>query len=653
MYVHGNNGMYRLKMTICVRLASWLMLVVVISGCAGVKVVEVGPRDYMSLRRGDILTTGSLSTFTRTALQIVGVDDSVCLRNALECRNALLIRGMMDEEQRLSALSELWLQEAIVLGKGPSALSKWRREQAMQAYIESSRYAYAYLFLTDRKPAMRALEDRQTQVRDYYNFSVQEVVTGAFELDREEIVKSLDKQGNYRLTLGSWLIQGHVDNSSLTQEDGMPKELIPAASLTFKGLRNIYRRDGIGAELVSVRSSRVVDKKSVDQPWSEMPFPALSVVMTFDGKTLEDVLNTNEVTLTGYDPYRRDVVKMEGTEIPLAANFTSAYGLWLARSGFASQALLTLVGRGDVLEHPRVYMMQPYDPNRRIIIMLHGLASSPEAWINVANEVLGDDNLRRNYQIWQVYYPTNIPLAVNHYEIQQAIKATLKHVDPLGTAQASKDIVLVGHSMGGVLSRLMVSSAGQELWDALEERYHLDGRRLHALKNKIGIYAEFDPLEGVSRAVFIAAPHAGSPVAENRLARWLMNLIRLPATLVSQAADVAQLMLDPGSAKHQPVARLSMTSISNLREEDTFLQMTHDLPISPKVQYHSIIGNDTPGVPLQDSSDGVVPYSSAHLPGAVSEKVIRSWHSVQETPEAIVEIRRILRLHLVAHPLNK
>lgn len=104
--------------------------------------------------------------------------------------------------------------------------------------------------------------------------------------------------------------------------------------------------------------------------------------------------------------------------------------------------------------------MQPYDPDRHVVIMLHGLASSPEAWINVANEVLGDENLRRNYQVWQLYYPTNLPLALNNATIRNVIEQTLQHFDPDQTARASHDVVLVGHSMGGVLSRLMVSTSG-------------------------------------------------------------------------------------------------------------------------------------------------------------------------------------------------
>ena len=198
-----------------------------------------------------------------------------------------------------------------------------------------------------------------------------------------------DTLGNFRLKSGRWTISGQMNDVRLAGERLLPKELIPASSLSFDGLRNQYRRDGLGAELVAVTAKRVVNNGSDDVPWSETPFPAITAVARFPGETLEQVLSTFQVEVVGYDPYRQDMVEIAGAQIPLAANFTSGYGLWLARSGFARQSLLTLVGRGDVLEQPHVYLLQPFDPDRRIVVMLHGLASSPEAWINVANEVLG------------------------------------------------------------------------------------------------------------------------------------------------------------------------------------------------------------------------------------------------------------------------
>jgi triacylglycerol esterase/lipase EstA (alpha/beta hydrolase family) len=465
-----------------------------------------------------------------------------------------------------------------------------------------------------------------------------------FDLYRDDIQKTVDSQGNYSFQLGAWKINGYVDQGFYRNNSGLPLELVPASSLTFKGLRNMYRRDGVGAELVAVRSKSVMNSKKMNETWSQTPFPAVSVVMRFTGGNLDEVLATHEATLIGFDPYQRDTVELANKEVPLAANFTSAYGLWLARSGFAWQALLTLIGRGDVLERPHVFMMQPYDPNRRIIVMLHGLASSPEAWINVANEVLGDVELRKDYQIWQVYYPTNIPMIVNHYTVQKAIEDTLHAVDPAGTAPSSQGIVLIGHSMGGVLVRLMVSEAAN-LWDRVEQKYDLDDERLSRLQDKLGPYGKFRPIKGVDRAIFVATPHRGTPFAENRFARWMAGLVSLPGNLVSRFTDMAQIVVGP-TLGQQPSIRKPLTSIGSLSDRDPFIQLTSDLPISNNVSYHSIIGNDTPDVDLSLSSDGVVPYESAHLPGAISEVVIPSWHSVQETPEAIVEIRRILHLHL-------
>ncbi len=153
----------------------------------------------------------------------------------------------------------------------------------------------------------------------------------------------------------------------------------------------------------------------------------------------------------------------------------------------------------------------------------------------------------------------------------------------------------------------------------------------------------------VSRAVFIAAPHRGTPFAENRFSRWAASVVKLPVSVLSRVTEIAQLLVDPSSASAAPLTR-PLNSISNLSNQDPFVRLAADMPIAEQVPYHSIIGNDTPELSLQLSSDGVVPYSSSHLAGAQSEKVIRSWHSVQETPAAIVEVRRILHEHL--HDIN-
>jgi pimeloyl-ACP methyl ester carboxylesterase len=291
-------------------------------------------------------------------------------------------------------------------------------------------------------------------------------------------------------------------------------------------------------------------------------------------------------------------------------------------------------------------MMQPYDPDRLIVVMLHGLASSPEAWINVSNEVLGDENLRRNYQVWEVYYPTNAPVAVNLLNIRRALDTTLKHFDPSGQARASNNMVLVGHSMGGVIARLLVSSSGDALWKAIPVRNNLSAAKRKRLHERLGPYLQFSPMPQVTRAVFMASPHRGTPFAQGRLAMMFRGLIRLPANLLAEISNLSDVLKD---ASASGVLRVP-NSIDNLSDKDPFIMAAADLPISPRVRYNSIVGVYKSNGPLATSSDGVVPYSSSHLAGAESELAVPSWHSVQENPAAILELRRILRLQETSVP---
>jgi len=627
---------------------------VLLAGCAGVKVGSISPAEYLAQRRGDVLTTGTLSTSAQEVLRVIGTDADLCRKDGPACRKALAGSPGLSDEQRLSALSEVWLQVALVADKGGTAAAPASADAAIEAWLETARHAYAYLFFTARKPRDRAFEDRQTQVRDYYNYAVQQAITGLY--------RSYQRAGTADPTrpevpqVGNWRIGTDMTAMRLPADAALPDELIPAASLTFSGLRNTYRRDGFGAELVAAASKRTYeeqprpadasDKRPPPPPYRETPFPAVTALLLFDGNTLDEILHTRTLRIAAYDPYRTATVQLAGQEVPLAANFTSGYGLWLARSDFALQALRSLFGSPDGLTQPRIYLMQPYDPDRRTIVMLHGLASSPEAWINVANEVLGDETLRRHYQVWQVYYPTNAPLPLNNLAIRQALEQTLAHFDPTGKAVASNGITLIGHSMGGVLSRLMVSSSEDRLWDALLDSYPMKAAQQERVEARLSPYLRFEPLPQVSDAIFIAAPHRGTPFANNRIARWVANLITLPVTMLGQLGDISRELIRIAPGKQETGPLRIPNSIDNLSDRDPFVRLSSGLPMNPRVRFHSIIGNDTPGLAQALSSDGIVPYESAHLDGAASELVIASPHSVQENPLAILEIRRILREQL-------
>ena len=643
-----------------------------LSGCAtlrqfgpSVQVATVTPGQYIALKRGDILTSGRLSAATIETLRVAGLDETTCAKPGLPCIEAMEASIVVREEDKRSALAELWLQQAMAL---PVPKAKRETTPAMRvadagfqprldAWMHVARQAYAYLFFTERTANQRGFEDRQTQVRDYYNLAVQEAAVMLFD------AYSSHQAGNdrSRLQLGRWTFVLAPPDEGAAQDTREPIELVAAASMSFTGtLRSVHRRDGFGAELVAVMAdpatTGLAAAANADQPgtqaappersWSEMPSPSMTVLLRFSGANLWEMLHDDEPELEIHDPYQIAQVQLHGEQVPLAANFTAGYALWLARSNFSRQSLRSLFGGKGGIDRPHLFMMQPYDPDRRVLLMIHGLASSPEAWVNVANELMRDDEIRSDFQVWQFYYPTNMPIALSHDAIRRTLEDVMQHYDPSGKAVASHDMVLVGHSMGGVISRLMVSSSGDHLVDTLLATTQLSPAQRELLRTKGPPLLTFQPEPEISRVVFIATPHRGTDVAGTRLGRWIGRLVRLPLTVLEDAANVAKDgHIDRDDGKHG----YQMNSIQNLDKDDPFVKAVADLPMSPRVRYHSIIARASADGPLEKTNDGLVPYWSSHLPNAVSEKVIVSGHSVQEATPAIVELRRILHEDMQAH----
>jgi len=622
------------------------------SGCAMVKMKQVATVDQVTLKRSDILNNGKLSALSQESLSVIGLTASACSKDLPACRNTVATVEGLQAEQRLSTLAELWLEEALALT--PKAKLGQERDlpaNALDAWLETARYSYAYLFFSGRTPAERALEDRLTQVRDYYNYAAEQAASVVFQRSRALAMEGQDFTAPVQVD--RWTIRNNFEQ---LPPMSLPKQLVSASSVSFAGLRSTYRRDGFGAELVLVMENAPLtvpvpveggEGTVAETPalplFSEMPAYNTTVLLNFGGNTLAEVLATREIRLEAYWPDSTSSVTLQGQQVPLAGNFTAAYGVWLAQSGFAGQSLRTLFGRGEGIREPHIYLMQPYDPDRRIIFMLHGLASSPEAWVNMANEIMGDPEMHKNYQVWSVYYPTNAPIALNRYTVSNAFNGTLKHFDPQGTAQASKDMVFIGHSMGGVIARLMLSNSGEVLWDDAVTRFNLQGERLQRVQSRLSPLLHFTPQPNVERAIFIASPHKGTDAASNRLGRLIGKLVRLPLTILGKFGDVFLALQNPDEAGNKPKEPRITTSIDNLKATDPFVEVSSKLPMAPGLKYHSIIANSKATVPTADSDDGLVPYWSSHLDGALSEKVIISGHSVQETPEAVLEVRRILR----------
>lgn len=619
------------------RLMALCLALVVLTGCANIRVIDSRPQVEFAERRSDYLMAGTFSAETRSALFALGKDAEECASSPPDCMSKLRKLTDPGADTTLAILAELSIARALQAEQESRGSAS---DEVIAHYLDAARFAYAFLFLGDRPLGDRALENRQTQVRDYYNLATERVAVLIFQRTRGPNAPVIPVEGRV-LGFGEWSVKLGQVGVRLPIGAERLDSIVSPSRLQIRGLQNIYREDGLGAELVAVWTGDPAVQQEAQM--HEIGVSAATVLLDFEGERLEEVLSRQEVSLRILDPYAARTTLVHGRSVRVAANFSAPFAVWLTRGDFQRRALLGTLGRDPSLTRPRVHLMQPYDPDRFTVILLHGLASGPKTWANVANELFGDTILRDYYQLWQVEYPTNMPIAFNHVDIRRTLEQTFAQLDPERDARATREMMLIGHSMGGVIARLLILKANDDIW--LETLGILPDSPQRAALAPMEPYVQFEPLEGVGRAVFQASPHAGTPFAANWLSRVVMSLILLPVDTLYRIAAVAD-AVEANAPEIAANLRTNVTAIHQLNSLNPFLQATSRLDIAPDIPYHSVIARRSLRGPLETSSDGVVPFTSAYLPGATSTLVVNAGHGVHQMSEAIVEIRRILHLHL-------
>jgi pimeloyl-ACP methyl ester carboxylesterase len=368
--------------------------------------------------------------------------------------------------------------------------------------------------------------------------------------------------------------------------------------------------------------------------------------LTFQS-TGEDSGNQEMVSLHFYNPLFTPVMDMNGNKWSLAADFTMPLAMLASHTQPLFRTRWTaLLNPGKTARPKRLYLMEPYSPDRIPIIMVHGLRSTPLAWAQLTNELMGDPEIRRHYQIWHYLYPTGLPLVASAADFRDELESVRTLLDPEGRDFAMQNMVVIGHSMGGLLARTLVTDSGDAIWNSTFAMPMsglppgLDQTpALHRL-----FYFQAKPY--VKRVIFVAVPHHGSEVADSLLARLLARQVELPSALQDFVAHLQTSM--PQLFKADDSARFDRgyhNGIRTLSPKDDSLMAMAKLPVNSSIPFHSIMGDRGRGGGAK-SSDGIVTYASAHLPGASSELIVPSNHSTYENPQALAEVKRILKLHL-------
>jgi len=284
----------------------------------------------------------------------------------------------------------------------------------------------------------------------------------------------------------------------------------------------------------------------------------------------------------------------------------------------------------------RIARLAPYDPNKIVVLFVHGLMSSPETWFPLINHLRADPQIRDHYQFWFYSYPSGYPYPYSAAVLRRELDEAEKFY-PI-----RKKMIVIGHSMGGCISRLLITDTKRTIWDQM---FTVEPEAMEVAPEHKHIITEstiFTHRTEIGRVIFISTPHRGSNLALNWMARMLDHLVKLPATLLATGIDEARYRRHAAGAKH--LDRFP-DSVDTLAPNNDFVRALNTVPINPAIPYHTIVGDRGRG-DSPNSSDGVVPYWSSHQAGAQSELVVPSHHGAHQTSQAIVEVERILKQHL-------
>ena len=594
-----------------------------------VTVERVDPRTVHRELTANVLTVGEESNASRIVLYRWDLTElfESDPEEALAQLHAAVVGGRAGRDE-LFALAELSFLHAERTGK-------------QEHYLAAAIYAYALLFPHGAAEPLYPVDPRLRLAADLYNRGL----TSAFASTDRSVIEL--RGGTRALPFGELTME--LDPKWLRWGDRRLVNFVPVAELEVRGLRERYRRPGIGAPLAAGTAAFTPDSKLRDFVGRATKVP-VTVLLRLDDPRRSLAAGRITGALEIYDGYTNDVVEIDGQRVPLEVEPSAAFAYTLSESaiwdwelrgflvGDLVKGLVVATKAGEA--RAQLLFMQPYRRGRIPVVFVHGTASGPGRWADMLNSLENDPWLRTRFQYWFFYYDTGNPITYSADVLRLSLRAIMDQLDPNGDDAALRQMVIIGHSQGGLLAKMTAIDSGTRLWDTVSRRPLDDLILRDATREQLRRTLFLQPLPFVRRIIFIATPHRGSYEAGSWIAQQIAGFASLPKGFVDVMKDLVT--GNPG------VVTLSLgglpRSINDMTPGNSFVQALASTPVAPGVPTHSIIAVSGDH-PLAEDDDRIVKYESAHLDDVVSEVVIRSGHSVQGHPLAIAEVRRILYLH--------
>jgi pimeloyl-ACP methyl ester carboxylesterase len=584
---------------------------------------EVGPEKVQEELNVNALTGKELSTLAREAL--VGLD--------LEERFEDDPEGALAE---LHAVAARELDPGLTYALAELSFAAGKRNGDRGFYLAAAVYAYLFL-LGDDFPDPNPYDRRFRWACDLYNrglaLAFTDPLTGRIVL---QDARCALPQGTLDVALdrspSSWSGQGITD-------------FLAADGFDVRGLSLRYRRSGLGVALIGLpRTDTLSEAPGGKYLGKKFTLPITAFLELTGG--LRDVGTALRGTLHLRSAYESSETQVGDRVVPLEADLTAPLAYGLGKSELWQFSLGGFFGGDSSTPENGLIMVRPYKSGRIPVVLVHGTASNPAYWAEMFNTLQADPELGARFQFWFFLYNTGSPIAYSAATLRDALFDVVEAVDPGGQDAALRRMVVIGHSQGGLLARLMATEGGASWWEDIVGS-PLEEFEMTEEQRKLVLWAlDFHALPFVERVVFMSTPHRGSFLTKRHFAGWISSLIEMPGAVVDLSKQMVQ---QQEKLPPELVGKGIATSVNNMDVDNPFLKRLGRAPIAPGVAVNSIVAVKGDG-PVEEGNDGVVEYVSAHFEGAESELVVRSGHSSQLNPLAIREVRRILLEHLRTDP---
>jgi pimeloyl-ACP methyl ester carboxylesterase len=549
---------------------------------------------------------------------------------------------------------------------------KLHRRRALQFYGTALIHAYRYLFdYKDDVPSQRqslAINPYDPQFRgasDLYNQSLE----GMIRLVRQEGELRPGISRTVTTANNTCSFEVCMHSTGWHSEDIDRLEFV--SDYQIQGLQNHYHTYGLGVPLIAVRRGHPGHEAAEHFYPENICFPVTAflrveppgggagnrvtaakpigsfVPRDTHGPLISDPTAPHFV-LELYDSLDRQSIEVANRGVPLEADLSTPLAYFLNQPQFKDHDTSTigLLRPGEVKKMQGLYMLEPFDSTKMPVVMVHGLWSSPITWMEMYNDLRSDPEIRKNYQFWFYLYPTGQPFWTSATQMREDLAMMRREVDSARQYPALDEMVLVGHSMGGLIAKLQTVESADDFWKTNSDHAFAELKADPDTVRALATTYFFRPNPSVRSVITLGTPHRGSPFS-NDLTRWAGDkLIMLPRKMLeSQDQLVAQ--------NHEYFRKNApfeiKTSIDSLSTHSPMFPPLLAAAPGPWVAYHNVVGRDpNPGWKkyIVGDGDGVVPLASARLddaPNLRSQIIVPSDHSnVHRHPESILEVRRIL-----------